>query len=128
MSRFKLKPLEPTESEIKKAVIEALLRDYRVVEVLRVNCGKLAAPGRSFGIYDAVKSFFKGHEPKTTGISDIHGQLCDGRYLVIEVKTKGGGFQDGQEDYIAHKVANGAVGGVVRSAEEAVGIVREAFL
>lgn len=127
MTRFKLKPLEPTEAAIKKAVVESLWRDHRVVEVLRLNAGKVSTPGRRFGIYDCVKSWFTGQEPRTTGISDIHGQLCDGRYLVIEVKTKGGGFQDGQEAYIAHKVANGAVGGVVRSADEAIQIIREAF-
>jgi len=127
MTRFRLKPRDPGEAEIKRAVVEALRMDIRVIEVMRINCGKISTPGRRFGIYDAVKSFFKGQEPKTTGISDIHGQLCDGRYLVMEVKTKGGGFQDGQEAYIAHKVANGAVGGVVRSADEAIEIIREAF-
>ncbi len=127
MTRFKLKPRDPSEAEIKRQVVEALMRDVRIIEVSRINCGKISTPGRRFGIYDAIKSWFHGQEPRTTGISDIHGQLCDGRYLVIEVKTKGGGFQDGQEAYIAHKVANGAVGGVVRSADEAIDIIREAF-
>jgi hypothetical protein len=124
---FKLEPLEPSEADIKKAVIESLWMDHRVVEVLRINCGKLAAPGRPFGIYDTVKSWVKGREPRTTGISDIHGQLCDGRRLVIEVKTKSGEFQDGQQEYIDHALAHGAVGGIVRSADEAIEIIREAF-
>ena len=124
---YSLKPLDPKEAEIKKAVIDVLLRDHRVIEILRINCGKLAAPGRRFGIYDAVKYWIRGQEPKTTGVSDVQGQLCDGRRLVIEVKTRDGVFQDGQEEYVDHAVAHHAVGGIVRSADEAMDIVRGAF-
>ena len=124
---YKLTPLEPTEAQIKKAVVDALWMDVRVVEVMRINCGKLATPGRRFGIYDAVKYWIRGQEPRTTGVCDVQGQLCDGRRLVLECKTRTGGFQDGQEAYIDHAVAHGAVGGVVRSADEALDIVRRAF-
>ncbi len=52
---FRLKPYEPSEAEIKRAVVESLRMDVRVVEVMRINCGKISTPGRRFGIYDAVR-------------------------------------------------------------------------
>ncbi len=57
------------------------------------------------------------------GVSDLVGWRADGKFLAIEVKTPTGRATPEQLAFIAAVQAAGGVAGVVRSVEEAVGLV-----
>jgi len=121
MTRFRLKPRDPGEAEIQKQIIEALWMEPRVYEVKRVNTGKIQ------GFRDSYRWYRKGQESSAECHPDIEGQLVDGRRFLFEIKQRTGKASDGQQEYIDGALQHKAIGGVVRSADEAIEIIREAF-
>ena len=123
MSRFKLKTWQPTEIMIQAAILEALTYEIglgRVVWANRMNSGAT----KYFDEKTGKERFIRFGFP---GCPDIIGQLSDGRALYLECKTAEGRATDHQKAFMDKALKHGAVGGIVRSADEAVDIVRGAF-
>lgn len=74
-----LVPAEPLEADIQSAILELLARHSKVAWAGRINSGAAMLPGKG-GKLRPVR--FNSIE----GISDIIGQMADGRFLAIEVK------------------------------------------
>jgi len=129
---FRLKALEPTEKQISNSILDALSTEAsqgRVSWYGRFNCGRLWVPPNreKTGWYWSITYWIKGRKRKK-GFSDIAGMLTDGRFFTFEVKVpsakKG---TDEQHDFLDHSLGHGAIGGMVRSADEAIEIIRGAF-
>ena len=119
---FKLKPWRPTETLIVSAIMQALYYEQaqgRVCWANRMNSGATK--------YMDEKGKERWVRFGFPGCPDIHGMLSDGRALYFEVKTETGVISDHQQVFMDKVLAAGAVGGIVRSADEAVDIVRGAF-
>lgn len=126
---FKLKPWTPTENDVQKAVIDALsweMQIGRVVWAARVNGGVLAIPGDEKAFYRTVSYWIKGQK-HTRGFPDIVGQLSTGRFFAFELKSQSGKLSEDQKRFLDNAVAGGALAAVVRSADEAIELIRGAF-
>lgn len=130
--RFRLKSWTPSEGHVQSAILEALAFECaqgRVSWYGRFNCGRLWVPGsrQDDSWYSAIKYWINGVEYRK-GFPDIAGMLTDGRFFLLEVKKpnvkRGTAEQHGFSD---HATAHGAVGGIVRSADEAINVIRGAF-
>lgn len=129
---FRLKMIEATENQVKSAVQDALAVEVALGRVSwygRFNSGRLWVPGsrEKTGWYWAIRYWIAGEERKK-GFPDIAGQLTDGRFFGFEVKkqtVKRG--TDEQHDFLDHALGHKAIGGFVRSADEAIEIIREAY-
>lgn len=74
---------------------------------------------RSSGNYCAEKGFFlPTNKYEMTGTSDILGIMKDGRFLAIEVKTKGGKASDAQNRFLENIQKNNGIAFVARSVED----------
>lgn len=130
--RFSLRRLEPSEALVSDAVIQALhweVAQGRVSWFGRFNGGRLWVPPSRAATawYWAYRLWINGVERKK-GFSDIAGQLTNGKFFCFETKkpsVKRG--TEEQEDFISHATGDNAVGGFVRSADEAVDMIRGAF-
>ena len=113
---FRLKPWEPKETLIQAAILEALTYEIglgRVVWANRMNSGA----AKYYDQKTQKERFIRFGFP---GCPDIHGQLTDGRALYFEVKTAKGRATDHQKAFMEKALKHNAVGGIVRSADEAV--------
>ena len=101
-----------TESLIQSKIRVALSQDGH--KVFRANVGKVRmADGR----------FFDTGLPK--GFSDLFGFRKDGQIFFIEVKNETGRVRPEQKQFLEMMRSFGALTGVVRSPEDALGIVNE---
>ena len=119
---FRLKTLEPTETQVVDAVLQALEFEQaqgRICWFARMNTGGAKFPDK-YGKPQFVRFGFKGSP-------DIHGMMSDGRAMYLEVKSPRGRVREEQKRFLDKVIGAGAVGGVVRSADEAVQIIRGAF-
>ena len=120
---FRLKPWRPNETLIVSAIMQALYYEQaqgRVCWANRMNSGATKYLDKKTGKERFVQFGFPG-------CPDIHGMMSDGRALYFEVKTETGVISEHQQVFMDKVLAAGAVGGIVRSADEAVEIVRGAF-
>ena len=129
MRAFKLKPIQPRETDIQSSILAALGRqDVRMVAkrgryvaekdglykrhgcvFWRANCGGLSITGRPM----------RGNP---AGTADILG-VVNGRSVALEVKTSTGKQRETQAHWQAAWQAAGGLYAIVRSVREAVGVV-----
>lgn len=83
----------------------------RVAWVRRINTGAVKMHGARYLRFGFV------------GCSDIIGQLIDGRFLAIECKSSDGRLTEEQEDFLARVKRHGGVAGMVRSIDDAEGLL-----
>lgn len=101
-----------TEEHVIQNEIRLALSDS--CQIFRVNVGQ----GKTFD-----GRYFNTGVPK--GFSDLFGfRKSDGKAVFIEVKTKTGKIRKEQLKFIEQMIANGAIAGVCRSAEDAVALVK----
>jgi hypothetical protein len=103
-----------SESQVLTAVLALLRRHPAVAWVERMNVAAFEADDRY------IKCGF-------VGLSDVLGQMKDGRLLAVEVKREvGGRVSPAQQAFIDRVRAHGGVSGVVRSADEAALLIKYA--
>ncbi len=115
---FRLKPLAPSEHQIQSACLEYLAVCPAVAWAERMNTGavKIPVPG-------GKDRFIRYGFP---GLSDIIGQLKDGRFLAVEVKRYDGRLSEAQEAFLRQVATHGGVAGVVRSVESLITVLGHA--
>lgn len=104
----------PREASVQATVLRFLRLDRRVAWVQRFNTGAHATEhirpnGRR------TKRFIRYAFP---GCADLLGQLRDGRFLAVEVKTRTGRVSPAQQAFLATVAHNGGVALVARSVED----------
>ena len=107
MPKFRLKPLVPSEHQVQTACLQYLAVCPQVAWAERMNSGavKIPVPG---GKDRYIRYGFPG-------CADIIGQLKDGRFLAIEVKSAVGRATAAQDAFMKRVATFGGVAGVVRS-------------
>ena len=110
MTAFRLKKLEPKESDIQSAVIRALRVHPAVVWAERMNsaAGHLTHPN---GTSRFMRFGFRG-------MPDIMGQVVGGKALYIEVKRPSGVVSPEQKAFLQKAEKHGAVAFVARSVSD----------
>ena len=112
---FKLTMPEIPESAILNAVLEYLNYHPAVAWAQRMNSG-----GTKFKRADGTEQFVRfGFE----GLSDVLGQLRDGRLLAIETKARKGRARASQIAFLMHVQKNNGVAGIARSVDDAIAIL-----
>jgi len=115
MSRpFRLQPLEVPESTIQDAILRFLQWDRRVAWAERFNTGAHLIEGTT-GNGKKSRRFI---QYAFKGCSDILGQLVDGRFLAVEVKTRSGRATKEQQAFLDKVDASGGVAVLARSVDE----------
>ena len=104
----------PRESSVQAAVLCYLRLDRRVAWVQRFNTGahvteEIPLNGK------AKRRFIRYAFP---GCSDLLGQLRDGRFLAVEVKTRTGRVSAAQRAFLATVERHGGVAILARSVED----------
>ena len=107
---FRLKTLQPTEHQVQTAILRYLEVSPRVAWDRHNNTGAVKIPAPS-GKDRFVRYGFPG-------CSDIIGQLTDGRFLAIEVKSKTGRATEAQSEFLAMVATNGGVSVLARSIDD----------
>ena len=105
------------EGEIQSAILKYLSMRPDVAWAHRMNVGAMKLTDQS-GKQRFVRFGF-------TGCSDIIGQLNDGRFLAIEVKSPSGRVSAAQTAFLAMVSDNHGVSGVARSVEDVDTILGE---
>ena len=107
MPKFRLKPIVPSEHQVQTACLQYLAVCPQVAWAERMNSGavKIPVPG---GKDRYIRYGFPG-------CADIIGQLKDGRFLAIEVKSAVGRATAAQDAFMKRVATFGGVAGVVRS-------------
>ena len=104
----------PSEGSVQAAVLGYLRLDRRVAWVQRFNTGahvtaETGANGKP------KRRFIRYAFP---GCADLLGQLRDGRFLAVEVKTRTGRVSPAQEAFLATVARHGGVAVLARSIED----------
>lgn len=110
MTRFTLTRPEPLEAQIQRAVLQYLAHHPQVAWAERMNSG-IFRPVRKDGSTGFVRAGFKG-------LSDVIGQMKDGRMLCVEVKRPSGRVTEAQDAFLALVRTYGGIAGVVRSVDD----------
>ena len=106
-------PVSP-EGSIQAAVLRFLRLDRRVAWVQRFNTGAhVTAETPPNG--KPKRRFIRYAFP---GCADLLGQLRDGRFLAVEVKTRTGRLSPAQQAFLATVAKNGGVALIARSVED----------
>lgn len=107
MPKFRLKHLVLSEHQVQTACLQYLAVCPQVAWAERMNSGavKIPVPG-------GKDRFIRYGFP---GCADIIGQLKDGRFLAIEVKSRTGRATEAQAAFLKRVATSGGVSGVVRS-------------
>jgi len=112
---MKLTKPEPLESDIQAAILRALKIHPACAWAGRFNSGAQVigeGKARRFVRFSSIK-----------GLSDIIGQLNDGRMLAIEVKRPSGRVTDDQAAFIGLVKNSGGVAFVARSVADVWGVL-----
>ena len=114
---------KPLEAAVQAAVIDLLRQHPLVAWFLRVNSGvAVASNAQGEARYTAFyRLYVRGMKPTSSGLSDLVGQLTDGRLFLMECKRAGvrRGTEE-QEGLIALVRGCGGVAGIVQSVDDAV--------
>ena len=110
MKRLRLTPSEPLEAQVQRAVLRALSLHPRVAWAHRMNSG-VFRPQRKDGSVGFVRAGFEG-------LSDVIGQLVDGRLLAVEVKRPSGRVTEPQDAFLTRVRTHGGVAFVARSVDD----------
>jgi hypothetical protein len=108
----------PLERDVLKAVWKYLNHHPKVAWVTRIQSG---AAMMDFGA-DGVHPM---HFNRKRGMSDLLGQLRDGRILCCECKREGAALMDHQREFLNEVLRNGGVAFVARCIEDAEKALRE---
>ena len=115
-SEFTLEAPRETENDVKKAILEYLKYDSRVAWAHRFNVGA--------SMYESMdrNGDFKKHFVRFAfpGCSDILGQMKDGRFLAIEVKSSDGKVSREQQTFLEVVNKYDGIGIVARSVADVV--------
>lgn len=107
------KRARPPKSEA--VVLASVLRYVRihpkVAWIRRINTGAVKMHGARYMTFGFV------------GCSDLIGQLTDGRFLAIECKSDKGQLTDEQQQFLDRVNRHGGVAGMVRSIDDAEGLL-----
>ena len=119
---FRLKAVDPLESERQAGIVRYLQLEKRVRFFIRVNGG-----GRSIGqcFVWFYKLFIGNVEQKGKGVPDIVGMLRDGRLFALEVKRPGEKPTEEQAVFLAMVNDAGGLAGVVCNWMEAKKLLDE---
>lgn len=105
------KDAPPLERDVLKAVWHYLARHPKVQWITRMNSGTAMADFGAGGVHPLRFQYKRG-------MSDLLGQLKDGRIICVECKREGVGLQDHQRDFLNEvRHANG-VAFVARNIED----------
>jgi len=113
-SRLRLRRQEPLEHTVQDAILRYLAMDRRVAWAQRINTGAHTAESVN-AAGKTVRRFVRYGFP---GCSDILGQMADGRFLAIEVKSKTGTLSLLQRDFLREVAAAGGVAILARCIED----------
>lgn len=114
--KFKLQPIEMSEADIQRDVLQYLKYDARVAWAHRFNSG--AHAWDSMGADGKIRRNFVRYA--FPGCSDIIGQMKDGRFLAIEVKSAKGKLTGDQKKFLEVVRENGGVAIVARSVADVI--------
>lgn len=103
----------PLERDVLKAVLKYLSHHQKVAWCTRINAG-----GTSFSDGHGGQHFVRFNYKR--GISDIIGQMKDGRFLACEIKREGESLMDHQRDFLNEVLKNNGVAFVARSVHDAI--------
>ena len=104
----------PSEGSVQAAVLRYLRLDCRVAWVQRFNTGAhVTAETPPSG--KPKRRFIRYAFP---GCADLLGQLRDGRFLAVEVKTRTGRVSPAQQAFLATVARHGGVALLARSIED----------
>lgn len=106
---FALKAVTPTEQQIVNSILDSIASRADIVWYARMNTG--AAYGAQF-----VRFGFPG-------LSDIIGQLRDGRFFAIEAKRPGQPATQDQQAFLHWVRSNSGIAGIATSSEAAHAIL-----
>ncbi len=122
MTRFKLVPDDPLESERQAGIVNYLSLEPRVRFFIRINGGGMQKKGFFVWLY---RLYIGTREQKGKGVSDIIGQLRDGRFFAMEVKRPGEKPTPEQAEFLALVADAGGVSGVCCNWMEARNLISE---
>ena len=109
MPRFKLAPDNQLESQRQAGIVDYLALENRVKFFIRINGGCTRKKGFFIWFY---RLFIGTREHKGEGVSDIIGQLRDGRFFALEVKRPGELLTNEQAEFLRMVEECGGVSGV----------------
>jgi hypothetical protein len=101
----------PLERDVLKAVWKLLAHHPKVAWITRVNSGTVMADFGADGFHPLRMNYKRG-------ISDLIGQMRDGRFLACEVKREGAALMDHQREFLNEVLRNGGVAFVARCVED----------
>ena len=107
------------ESEIQQNIILALTVHPKVAWCMVVTTGQFKVKGG----YITTGHYITEDQKRLTGMSDIIGQLRDGRFFCIETKKPGEEPTEEQFNYLDLVAKNGGVSGWCDSVESALWIL-----
>lgn len=125
----------PSEGDIQSGIVQLLRVHPKVAWFGRFNSGvALAEDGGGQRRYTAYyRLYLRGLaarsrrlSARSRGLSDILGQLNDGRLFIIEVKSRLGRATPEQNEFIDIVLKAGGVAGVCRSVDEALKLLERA--
>lgn len=124
---LKLRPFMPKEVDIQSAVEDAfrhLLAHGKVVWFARVNGGGTYVKGKGGrSRFMAFYRLFGFGDPLSKGMTDILGQLPDGRVFLCEVKRPGEKTTPEQQGLLDKCVEHGGVGFVAFGVEDVFRVI-----
>ena len=101
----------PFERDVLKAVWKYLASHKRIAWITRINSGAIMADFGASGIHPLRLNYKRG-------MSDLVGQMKDGRFLAVECKREGAELMDHQRDFLNEVLANNGVAFVARCIED----------
>ena len=103
----------PLERDVLKAVWHYLSAHPKVAWVTRINSG-----GTYFDNTHGGQQFMRFNYKK--GISDLIGQMKDGRFLAVECKREGANLEDHQREFLNEVRAANGVAFVARNVDDCI--------
>lgn len=107
------KPIDPNapplERDVLKAVWKYLAHHPKVAWITRINSGHL--------VLDGTRHVHLNYK---RGMSDLIGQMRDGRFIAVECKREGEELMDHQRDFLNEVLKNNGVAFVARSVDDAI--------
>lgn len=110
------------ESPIQQDIVSMLSLHHRVAWCMVITTGKFKVKGG----YIVTGHYIDEDQKRRTGMSDIIGQLRDGRIFVIETKRPGNTPEDHQAEFIEMVKQNRGVAGWADNVETAKWIIDNA--
>lgn len=119
---FRLKAVDPLESERQAGVIRYLKTERKVCFFIRINGGGRLV-GRIFIWF--YRLFLGGREYKGKGVVDIVGMIRGGRFFCLEVKRPGEEPSAEQDAFLSIVKEFGGIAGVVNNWQQAKAILSD---